>query len=80
MSASDKSINKYTDKIKEITGNRLEIYAAISDIEHILDKGYANNLVDALNIDDVYLTLSQCSEIEKQDIDRKISDAISKMS
>ena len=55
------------------------MYAAIGDIEHVLDKGYANNINDALNIDDVYLTLSQCNEIEKQDIDRKINDAISKM-
>jgi hypothetical protein len=55
------------------------MYGAINDIEHILDKGYANNLVDALNIDDVYLTLSQCAEIEKIDIDRKINDEISKM-
>jgi hypothetical protein len=55
------------------------MYATINDIEHVLEKGYANNVNDALNIDDVYLTLSQCAEIEKADIDRKISDAISKM-
>lgn len=55
------------------------MYAAINDIEHVLEKGYANNVGDALNIDDVYLTLSQCNEIEKTDIDRKINEAISKM-
>lgn len=38
----------------------------------------ASNIEEALKIDDVYLTLSQCHEIERQDIDRKISEAINK--
>ena len=57
----------------------MAIYAATNDLEHILSKGYANNVNDALNIDDVYLTLSQCSEIEQSDINKKINEIISKM-
>lgn len=64
--------------MKQITGDRLNKYSAIDEIEYILEKRLANNIEDALKIDDVYLTLSQCSEIEKQDIDRKINEAISK--
>ncbi len=57
----------------------MAIYAATNDLEHILSKCYANNVNDALNIDDVYLTLSQCSEIEQSDINKKINEIISKM-
>jgi len=41
-----------------------------------LEKRFANNIHDALKIDDAYLTLSQCSEIEKQDIEMKINEQL----
>jgi hypothetical protein len=51
----------------------------INDLEHILEKRYANSIKEALNIDDLYVILSQCYEIEKQSIDNSISKKISEM-
>ena len=65
--------------IKNITGNRLDKYNIISDIEFLLQRNYASSPEDALKVDDIYLILSQCMDIEKRDIDRKISEAISKL-
>jgi hypothetical protein len=75
----DKSIHKYTETIKQVTGTRLDKYSAINEIEHVLEKRFANSIQDALNIDDIYVTLSQLNEIETQDIDRKVQEIISKM-
>ena len=54
-------------------------YSSISEIEFCLEKRFANSIENALNVDDVYITLSQCADIEKGDIDRKIQETISKM-
>jgi len=39
----------------------------------------ANSIEKALQIDDVYLTLSQCFNIEQTDIDMKIQEMIRKL-
>jgi hypothetical protein len=44
-----------------------------------LEKRFENSIEKVLNIDDLYLTLSQTAEMEKKDIDRKIDEAISKL-
>ena len=64
--------------VKQITGDRLDIYAGTSDIDFILEKRYANNINDALLVPDIYVTLAQCAEIERNDIQMKVSDAIEK--
>lgn len=40
----------------------------------------ASSIEDALKINDIYLTLSQLKDLVAGDIDRKIHDAISKLS
>ncbi len=43
-----------------------------------MDKKYANSIDEALKVNDKYVTLAQCHEIESNDIQRKISDEINK--
>lgn len=74
--AQNKSVHKYSAVVKEVTGDRLEKYNVLSELDFCLEKGYANNLNDVWKIDDAYVTLSMCSEIENQDISRKINDRI----
>jgi hypothetical protein len=51
----------------------------MSKIETILSKGMASNIDEALKVDDVYLTLSQLKDLTQNDIDRKIHEAISRL-
>lgn len=77
--AQAKSIHKYSDIVKEITGNRLDKYSILSELEFCLEKRYANNINDVWKIDDAYVTLSMAYEIENKDIQHKIQDRISKI-
>lgn len=62
-----------------MTGDRLDRYSVLNELDFCIEKGYANNIDDVWKIDDAYVTLSMCSSIENQDIQRKIDERISKM-
>jgi len=56
----------------------LNNYSLVDEASFVLDKNFAENFENALKINDVIVTLAQCSEIVHQDIERKVSDHISK--
>jgi hypothetical protein len=78
VQAQANSIHKYSHIIKAVTGDRLNKYTIINDLDFILEKKYASNIADAWKVNDSYVTLAQCQEIETNDIQRKISDEINK--
>lgn len=55
----------------------MQKYTIMSDIEYCLNKNFAKNVEDSLKFDDLYLTLSQLAELERNDIDRRVNEAIS---
>ena len=65
---------KYSAKIKEITANRLAPFSMIQEIEYIIEKGFANNIDDALNVIDKYVYLSQAANIIDADVQGKFND------
>jgi len=65
---------KYNSKIKEITANRLEPFSVMADIEYIIEKGFANNIDEALNVNDKYVYLSQAMNIINADVQAKFNE------
>ena len=74
--AQDRSVHSYSQIIKDITGDRLDYVSVINEMDFVLEKKYASRLEEVWKIDDGYVTLSMCSEIENNDIQRKINDRI----
>lgn len=54
------------------------MFVTFSDLEYICSKNFSNSIDNALNFNDVYLTLSQASDIINNDIQRKVNEHISK--
>lgn len=54
----------------------MQKYSLVTDIEYIQNRNYASNEIDALKLDDLYLTLSQLAELERNDIDRRVNEMI----
>lgn len=78
--AQARSAHDHAELIKSTTGNRLQKYSTISEMDFVLEKNYARTIDEVWIIDDAYVTLAMCHEIENSDIQRKISDSIQKLS
>ena len=72
--------HKYTSLIKATTGERLKPYSGIAEIRYILDTGLALTINEALNLDDIYLTLSSSYDALSSDIERKVNETIQQRS
>jgi len=74
--AQAKSIHKHSAIVKEVTGDRLEKYSIFNELDFCIEKGYAVGIDNVWKIDDMYVTLSMCSETENRDIQTKINERI----
>jgi len=70
------SKHKHSELVRQIVGNKLDKYSFNTEVDFIIQKGYANNISEALLVNDIYVTLAQCEALERENINRAIQEQI----
>ena len=79
VDVQNRSSSEHSGVIKEIAGNRLDKYNIVSELKFLIDNGYASSIDEVWKIDDSYVTLLMCEDIESNDVQVKISKRISQL-